>query len=106
MSYVARLGSDLLQEKDTLRMEQVGGSHLFLIWCLCFEMIYLWWYIIKSLLNNETTMMCLIEFWMIIESNDYEMSIEFLMNVETMTKMLRFWNDLFEVDILSCCDEY
>jgi len=38
--------------------------------------------------------------------NNYEMSIEFLMNVETMTKMLMFWNDLYEVDILSCCDEY
>jgi hypothetical protein len=38
--------------------------------------------------------------------NDYEMSIEFLMNVETITKMLMFWNELFEVDILLCCDEY
>jgi hypothetical protein len=38
--------------------------------------------------------------------NDYEMSIEFLMNVETMTKMLMFLNELFEVDILLCCDEY
>jgi len=38
--------------------------------------------------------------------NDYEMLIKFLMNVETMMKMLMFWNDLFEEDILLCCDEY
>jgi hypothetical protein len=38
--------------------------------------------------------------------NDYEMSIRFLLNVETMMKMLMFWNDLLEVDILLCCDEY
>jgi hypothetical protein len=28
------------------------------------------------------------------------------MNVEIMKKMLMFWNDLFKVDMLSCCDEY
>jgi hypothetical protein len=38
--------------------------------------------------------------------NDYEMSIGFLLNVETMMKILMFWNDLLEVDILLCCDEY
>jgi hypothetical protein len=41
-------------------------------------------------MNDETTMKCL---------------IEFLMNVETMMKMLMSWNDLFEEDILLCCDE-
>ena len=34
------------------------------------------------------------------------MSIEFWLNVETMMKMLMFWNDLFEVDILLCYDDY
>jgi hypothetical protein len=29
-----------------------------------------------------------------------------MLNVETMTEMLMFWNDLLEVDILLCCDEY
>jgi hypothetical protein len=31
-------------------------------------MIYLWWFIIKSLLNDEMTMKCLIEFLMIVET--------------------------------------
>jgi hypothetical protein len=38
--------------------------------------------------------------------DDYEMLIEFLMNVETMMKMLMLWNNLFEKDIVLCCDEY
>jgi hypothetical protein len=33
MFYVVRLGSDLRQDKDTPRVEQVGGFHLFIIWC-------------------------------------------------------------------------
>jgi hypothetical protein len=67
-------------------------------------MIYLWWYFIKSLWNDETTNE--VFDWILDDcQNDYETSIEFLMNVETMTKMLMFWNDLFEVDILLCCDE-
>jgi hypothetical protein len=55
------------QDKDKLRVEQVGGSHLFLDDVYVFEMIYLWWYIIKSLLKDETMMKCLIELWMIVE---------------------------------------
>jgi hypothetical protein len=31
MFYVVRLGSDLRQDKDTPRVEQVGGFHLFII---------------------------------------------------------------------------
>jgi hypothetical protein len=31
MFEVVRLGSDLHQDKDTPRVEQVGGSHLFLV---------------------------------------------------------------------------
>jgi hypothetical protein len=34
------------------------------------------------------------------------MSMKFLMNVETIMKMLMFWNDLFELDIFLRCDEY
>jgi len=34
---------------------------------LCFEIIYLWCYFIISLLNDETTMKCVIEFLMIVE---------------------------------------
>jgi hypothetical protein len=60
-------GSDNRQYKDNPQVEQVGSFHLFLVWCLCFEMIYLWWYFIKSLLNDETTMKCVIEFVMIVE---------------------------------------
>jgi hypothetical protein len=45
--------------------------------------------------------------WILEECwNNYEMLIEFLMNVETMIKMLMFWNDLFEEDILLRYDEY
>jgi len=55
-------------DKDKPQVEQVGGFHLFLLWCLCFEMIYLWWYFIKSLLNEDMTMKCLIEFLMIVET--------------------------------------
>jgi len=64
---VERPWSDLRSSKDTLQEEWVGGFHLFLVWCLCFEIIYLWWYFIKSLLNDETTMKCLIEVLMIVE---------------------------------------
>jgi hypothetical protein len=41
---VARIrpGSDHHQDEDNPQVEQVGGFHLFLVWCLCFEMIYLW----------------------------------------------------------------
>jgi EamA domain-containing membrane protein RarD len=49
-------------------VEQVGGFHISLLWSLCFKMIYLWWSFIKSLLNDETTMKCLIEFLMIVET--------------------------------------
>jgi hypothetical protein len=38
-------------------------------------MIYLWWYIIKSLLNDETMMKCLIENLDDCR-NDYEMLID------------------------------
>ena len=48
--------------------EWVSGFHLFLVWCLCFEIIYLWWYFIKSLLNDEMMMKCLIEFLMIVKN--------------------------------------
>jgi hypothetical protein len=58
-------------------------------------------YVIESLMNDEMFD------WILDDCcNDYEMLIEFLMNVETMMKMLMFWNDLFEEDILLCCDEY
>ena len=59
------------------------------------------WYVIESLMNDEMFDWILDDCY-----NDYEMLIEFLMNVETMMKMLIFWNDLFEEDILLCCDEY
>jgi len=42
-------------------------------------------------MNDVKTMKCLIDFFM---------------NVETMKKMLMFWNDLFEVDVLLRCDKY
>ena len=52
-------------------------------------MIYLWWYFIKSLLNDEKTNE--VFDWILDDcQNNYEMSIELLMNVETMTKMLMF----------------
>jgi len=63
-------------------------------------MIYYW--ILDEWWNNDEVFD-----WILDDCrNDYEMLIEFLMNVETMSKMLMFWNDMFKVDILLHCDEY
>jgi hypothetical protein len=45
----------------------------------------------------------MVKWWWSLDDcrNDHELSIGFLLNVETMMKML-----MLEVDILLCCDEY
>jgi hypothetical protein len=77
------------------------SSHMmFIFWNDLLMMIYYW--ILDEWWNNNE-----VSDWILDDCrNDYEMLIEFLMNVESMMKMLMFWNDLFEVDILLRCDEY
>jgi hypothetical protein len=77
------------------------SSHMmFVFWNDLLMMIYYW--ILDEWWNNNE-----VSDWIFDDCrNDYEMLIEFLMNVETMMTMLMFWNNLFEVDILLCCDEY
>jgi hypothetical protein len=69
---------------------------MFMIWNDLLMMIYYW--ILDEWWNdNEMFDWILNDCW-----NDYEMLIEF----ETMLKMLMFWNVLFKVNILLCCDAY
>ena len=65
------------------------------LWMIYYWILDEWWN------DDEMLDWILDECW-----DDYEMLIEFLMNVETMMKMLMFWNNLFEKDIILCCDEY
>ena len=66
-------------------MEQVCGFHLFLVWCWCFKMIYLWmiyyWILDERWDDNKMFDWILDECW-----NDYEILIEFLMNVKRWWK--------------------
>ena len=87
--------SDHRQDRDKSQVEQVGVLHLLLVWCLCFEMILMmiYYWILEEWWNNNE-----VSTWILDDcQNDYEMLIKFLMNVETMMKMLMFWNDMFEV---------
>jgi hypothetical protein len=93
---------------------------MFMIWNDLLMMIYYWildeWWnddeMFDWILND-----CWNDYWILDEWwnddemfdwilndcwNDYEMLIEF----ETMLKMLMFWNVLFKVNILLCCDAY